>query len=126
MIHLFYQEYILNKSVHIPETKEIDWELFIQDENERNLTKEIYDEISTTKQWNDIDEYINKNLDIPDKILKNIYAISKRGIEDKYLKYNHPTVFEELFESEDMVRVSFIGFGLAFFFVKGVFQYFNN
>jgi hypothetical protein len=122
MIHLFYQEKLLNMSVYIPKSYEIDWELFIQDENERNLTKELYEKIDNIDQ---IDEYKANNPDIPEKIFKYVYAISNCGVADKYLKYNHPTFIEELFESEDIVRISFIGVGLLVFFTKGIFEYFS-
>lgn len=122
MYHLFYQEKLLNMSEYIPKSDEIDWELLIKDENDRNLTKEIYEKIAQIDQ---IDEYKANNPDIPEKIYKKAYSISKCGVAEKYLKYNHPTFIEELFESEDIVRVSFIGVELLVFFAKGVFQYFS-
>jgi len=42
-------------SIYIPESDEIDWEMFILDENERELTRKFYENI------NQIDEY-RKNL----------------------------------------------------------------
>jgi len=42
-------------SIYIPESDEIDWEMFILDENERELTRKLYENI------NQIDEY-RKNL----------------------------------------------------------------
>jgi len=119
MYHLFCQEKLLNMSVYIPKSNEIDWELLIEDENERNLTKEIYEEIDN------IDEYKKNNPDIPEKIFQKAYSISRCGVPNKYLKYYNPNFIEELFESEDIVRVSFIGVGLLIFFTKGVFEYFS-
>lgn len=131
MIHLFYQEYILNKSVYIPKSDEIDWEIFIQNDYYRDKIINKYNEIDITNQWNHIslydtfDEYKNNNPNELEYILHIIYAISKQGVSEKYLKYNHPTFIEELFESEDMVKISFIGIGLLVFFAKGIFEYFS-
>ena len=37
--------------IYIPESEKIDWKMFIEDEHERELTKEVYENI------NQIDEY---------------------------------------------------------------------
>lgn len=51
MFRYYYQEKLTNMSVYIPKSDEIDWEMFIQDDNDRELTREVYENIGK------IDEY---------------------------------------------------------------------
>jgi hypothetical protein len=112
MYHLFRQEKFLNIKYYIPKSDEIDWELFIKDENERNLIKEIYENI------NYIEDYKSKHPDIPEKIYKKAESILKYGVKDKYLICEKPDIFEELFSSDNMTHVIFIACGLLFFYGK--------
>jgi len=72
--------------IYIPESDEIDWEMFIQDENDRELTREVYENIGK------IDEYRANHPDIPEKIYKKVQLISKYGVEIKYHNYNSPNL----------------------------------
>ena len=98
--------------IYIPESDEIDWEMFIHDENERELTREVYENIDK------IDEYRENHPDIPEKIYKKVEFISKNGVKDKYLICEKPCVLEELFASDNMTHVLFIACGLIFFYGK--------
>jgi hypothetical protein len=110
MYHLFRQDKFLNMPVYIPKSDEIDWELLILDENERQLTKEVYENI------NNIEDYKVNNPNIPDKVYKKAYSINTCGVQNKYLKYEHPSIIDELFKSEDMTSITFIACGLLFFY----------
>ena len=117
MYHLFRQDKFLNMHVYIPKSYEIDWELLISDENERRLTKEVYENI------NNIEDYRVTHPNIPDKIYKKIWSISKYGVQNKYLKYEKLSIIDELFESEDMTSITFIACGLLFFYGKNFLEY---
>ena len=117
MYHLFRQDKFLNMHVYIPKSYEIDWELLISDENERRLTKEVYENI------NNIEDYRVTHPNIPDKIYKKIWSISKYGVQNKYLKYEKLSIIDELFESEDMTSITFIACGLLFFYGKKFLEY---
>lgn len=112
MYHLFRQEKFLNMQFYIPKSNEIDWELLIEDENERNLTKKVYENI------NNIEDYRRNHPNISEKIYKKAESISKYGIKDKYLIHEKPDIFEELFASDNMNHVIFIVYGLLFFYGK--------
>ena len=112
MYHLFRQEQFLNMQFYIPKSNEIDWELLIEDENERNLTKKVYENI------NNIEDYRRNHPNISEKIYKKAELISKYGIKDKYLIHKKPDIFEELFASDNMNHVIFIVCGLLFFYGK--------
>lgn len=99
-------------SFYIPESDEIDWEMFIQDDNDRELTREVYENIDH------IDEYRVNHPDIPEKIYRKAESISKNGVKDKYLIGEKPCVLEELFASDNMIHVLFIACGLIFFYGK--------
>jgi len=122
MYHLFSQEKLLNISIYIPKSYEINWELFIKDENERNLIKEIYEKIDNI---DDINNYKKNNPDIEEKIYQKLYSIYKCGIRDKYLKYDNPSIIDEFFKSDNITRITFIAFGLLFFYGKIIFEYFE-
>lgn len=117
MYHLFRQDKFLNIPIYIPKSDEIDWELLIPDENERQLTKEIYDNI------NNIEDYKVNHPNIPDNIYKKVWSISKYGVQNKYLLYEKPSIIDELFESEDMTSITFIACGLLFFYGKIFLEY---
>jgi hypothetical protein len=118
MFRYYYQEKITNMPIYIPESNEIDWEMFIQDENDRELTKEVY------KNINHIEDYKVNHPDIPDKIYKKAESISKYGIKDKYLIYEKPFIFEELFAPDNMTLVICIACGLLFFYGKIIIEYY--
>lgn len=117
MYHLFRQYKFLNMPVYIPKSDEIDWELLILDENERQLTKEVYENI------NNIEDFKLSHLNIPDKVYKKAYSINTCGVQNKYLKYEHPSIIDELFKSEDMTSITFIACGLLFFYGKIFLEY---
>jgi len=101
MFRYYYQE------IYIPESDEIDWEMFIQDENDRELTKEVYENIGK------IDEYRENHPDIPQKA----QSISKYG-------YVKPCILDELYASDNMTPVICIVFGLLFFYGKMIIEYY--
>jgi len=117
MYHLFRQDNFLNMPIYIPKSDEIDWELLIPDENERNLTKEVYENL------NNIEEYKENHPNIPDKVYKKALSISKCGVQNKYLKYEQPSIIDELFKSEDMTSITFVACGLLFFYGKIFLEY---
>jgi hypothetical protein len=112
MYHLLRQNKFFNMSVYIPKSDEIDWDLLIFDENERNLTKDVYENIEF------IEDYKANHPDIPEKIYKKAESILQYGVKDKYLIYEKPDIFEELFASDNMTHVIFIACGLLFFYGK--------
>ena len=112
MFRYYYQEKLTNMPIYIPESDEIDWEMFIEDEHERELTREVYENI------NQIDEYRKNHPDIPEKIYLKVKSISKNGVKDKYLLCEKPCVLDELFASDNMIHVIFIACGLLFFYGK--------
>ena len=111
MLRYYHQEKLANMSIYIPESDEIDWEMFIEDENDRELTREVYENIKK------IDEYRENYPDIPEKIYKKAESISKYG----YIK---PCIFEELYASDNMAPVIFIACGLLFFYGKMIIEYY--
>jgi hypothetical protein len=115
MFRYYYQEKLTNMPVYIPKSDEIDWEMFIQDENERELTKEVYE---------NIDEYRENHPDIPEKIYKKAQSISKWGVKDKYLICEKPCIFEELYASDNITPVICIACGLLFFYGKMIIEYY--
>ena len=112
MHYSFNKERFLNMKYYIPKSDEIDWEMLINDENERELTREVYENI------NQIDEYRKNHPDIPEKIYLKVKSISKNGVKDKYLLCEKPCIFEELYASDNMTHVIFIACGLLFFYGK--------
>lgn len=112
MLHYYRQEKIINKPFYIPLSNEINWEMFIQDKNERELTKEIYENIGK------IDEYMMNKPNIPEKIYENVYFISKYGVKDKYLIYEKPFGFYNI------TPVICIACGLLFFYGKIFIEYY--
>jgi hypothetical protein len=118
MYHLFRQDKFLNMPIYILKSDEIDWELLIPDENERNLTKEAYENL------NNIEDYKINNPNIPDKIYKKAQSIHKYGVQNKYLKYEQPSIIDELFESNDMTCIIFIACGVMFFYGKILLEYY--
>lgn len=104
MFRYYHQENLL-------ESDEIDWEMFIQDENERKITREVYENIAN-------------HPDIPEKIYKKVEFISKNSVKDKYLLCEKPCVFEELYASDNMTPVICIAFGLLFFYGKMIIEYY--
>jgi cAMP phosphodiesterase len=117
MYHLFRQDKFLNMPLYIPKSDEIDWELLILDENDRQLTKEVYENI------NNIENYRLTHPNIPDNIYKKAMSISKCGVQNKYLKYEKPSIIDELFKSEDMTSITFVACGLLFFYGKILLEY---
>jgi hypothetical protein len=117
MYHLFRQDKFLNMPLYIPKSDEIDWELLILDENDRNLTKEVYENIDY------IEKYKVNHPNIPDNIYKKAQSILKYGVQNKYLIYEKPSIIDELFESEDMTSITFIACGLLFFYGKIFLEY---
>jgi hypothetical protein len=103
---------------YIPKSDEIDWEYMIQDENERNLTKEVYENIDC------IEDYRVNHPDISEKIYKKAEFILKYGVKDKYLINEKKSVFEELYASDNMTHVIFIACGLIFFYGKMIIEYY--
>ena len=99
-------------SIYIPESDEIDWEMFIQDDNERELTKKVYENIDK------IDEYRENHPEIPEKIYKKAEFISKNGVNDKYIICGKPCILDDLYSSNNMIHVIFIVCGLLFFYGK--------
>jgi hypothetical protein len=93
--------------IYIPESDKIDWEMFIEDENECKLTRKLYENI------NQIDEYRENHSDNPEKIYIKVKSICKNGIEDKYLLIEKPSVLPD-----NMIHVLFIACGLIFLFGK--------
>jgi hypothetical protein len=104
--------------LYIPKSDEIDWELLIEDVHERNLTKNVYENIDF------IEDYKANNPDIPEKIYKKIESILKYGVKDKYLIYDKPCVLEELYDSDNITHVIFIACGLLFFYGKIFIDYY--
>ena len=94
MFRYYYQE------IYIPESDEIDWEMFIQDENDRELTREVY-------------ENMDNHPDIPEKS----ESISKWG-------YVKPCILDELYASDNMTPVICIACGLLFFYGKMIIEYY--
>jgi hypothetical protein len=86
------------------ESDEIDWEMFIEDENERELTREVYKNIAN-------------HPDIPDKIYKKAEFMSK-------YEYIKPCVLDELYASDNMTPVICIACGLLFFYGKMIIEYY--
>jgi hypothetical protein len=117
MYHLFRQDKFLNITIYIPKSDEIDWEFLILDENERYLTKEVYENIDC------IEDFKKNHPNIPDKIYKKVFSIKKYGVQNKYLKYEQPSIIDKLFESEDMTSITFIACGLLFFYSKNFLEY---
>jgi hypothetical protein len=117
MFRYYHQEKLTNMSVYIPESDEIDWEMFIQDENERELTREVYENIGK------IDEYRENHPDIPEKIYKKAQSISKWGVKDKYLICEKPCIIDEIYASDNMTHVTFIACSLLFFYGKMILEY---
>jgi hypothetical protein len=93
--------------IYIPESDEIDWEMFIEDKNERELTREVYENI------NQIDEYRENHPDIPEKIYIKVKSIYKHGIEDEYLLSEKRSVLPD-----NMIHTLFIACILIFLFGK--------
>lgn len=118
MFRYYKQEKLTNMPIYIPESDEIDWEMFIQDKNERELTKEVYENIDK------IDKYRKNHPDIPDKIYKNAESILKHGVKDKYLIFEKPSIIDELYASDNMTSITFIAFGLLFFYGKMIIEYY--
>ena len=112
MYHLFRQEQFLNMQFYIPKSNEIDWELLVEDENERNLIKNVYENIDN------IEDYKVNHPNIPEKIYRKAESILKYGIKDKYLICEKSDIFEELFASNNMNHIIFIVCGLLFFYGK--------
>lgn len=112
MHYSFHKERFLNMKYYIPKSDEIDWDLLIFDENERELTREVYENIDK------IEDYKANHPDIPEKIYKKAESILQYGVKDKYLIYEKPDIFEELFASDNMTHVIFIACGLLFFYGK--------
>lgn len=118
MFRYYHQEKLTNMSVYIPKSDEIDWEMFIQDDNDRELTREVYENMDK------IDEYMANHPDIPEKIYKKAQSISKYGVKDKYLICEKPCIFEELYESDNITPVICIACGLLFFYGKMIIEYY--
>ena len=94
--------------IYIPESDEIDWEMFIQDKNDRELTREVY-------------ENMENHPDIPEKIYKKAQSISKYGVQNNCEK---PCIFEELYASDNITPVICIACGLLFFYGKMIIEYY--
>ncbi len=105
-------------SIYIPESDEIDWEMFIQDENDRELTREVYENMDK------IDEYRENHPEIPEKIYKKVQSISKYGVKDKYLICEKPFIIDEIYASDNMTHVTFIACSLLFFYGKMIIEYY--
>ena len=118
MFRYYYQENLSNMKIYIPKSDEIDWEMLIEDENERNLTKEVYENMDH------IEDYMDNHQDIPENIYKKALNIYKYGVKDKYLIYDKPCIFEELYASDNMIHVIFIACGLMFFYGRIIFNYY--
>jgi len=118
MFRYYHQEKLVNMPIYIPESDEIDWEMFIQDENERELTREVYENIDK------IDEYRENRPDIPEKIYKKAESISKNGIKDKYLICEKPCILDEIYASDNMTSITFIACSLLFFYGKMIIEYY--
>ncbi len=83
--------------IYILESDEIDWEMFIQDENDR--------------------ENMANHPDIP----KKAQSISKYGVQNNCEK---PCIFEELYASDNITPVICIACGLLFFYGKMIIEYY--
>jgi hypothetical protein len=118
MFRYYYQERLTNMPIYIPESDEIDWEMFIQDKNDRELTREVYENMDK------IDEYRENHPDIPEKIYKKAQSISKYGVKDKYLIYEKPCILDELYASDNMTHIICIACGLLFFYGKMIIEYY--
>jgi hypothetical protein len=118
MFRYYHQEKLVNMPIYIPESDEIDWEMFIQDENERELTREVYENISK------IDEYRVNHPEIPEKIYKKAQSISKWGVKDKYLIYEKPCILDEIYASDNMTSITFIACSLLYFYGKMIIEYY--
>jgi len=118
MFRYYHQEKLVNMPIYIPESDEIDWEMFIQDENERELTREVYENMGK------IDEYRENHPDIPEKIYKKAQSISKWGVKDKYLICEKPCIIDEIYASDNMTHVTFIACSLLFFYGKMIIEYY--
>jgi hypothetical protein len=116
MHHLYRQEKFLNMKIINPKSSEIDWELLIEDENERNLTKKVYENIDN------IENYKKNHPNIPEKIYKKAESILKYGLKDKYLICGKTDIFEELYVSDNMTHIVFIVCGLLFFYGKMIIE----
>lgn len=112
MFRYYYQE------IYIPKSDEIDWEMFIQDENDRELTRKVYENIGK------IDEYRVNHPDIPEKIYRKAESISKHGVIDKYIICVKPCILDELYASDNMTPVICIACGLLFFYGKMIIEYY--
>ena len=112
MLRYYHQEKLVNMPIYIPESDEIDWEMLIHDENDRELTREVYENIEK------IDEYRANHPEIPEKIYKKAQSISKWGVKDKYLLCEKPCILDELYASDNMIHIVFIVCGLLFFYGK--------
>jgi len=97
MLRYYYQETLTNMPIYIPESDEIDWEMFIQDENDR--------------------ENMANHPDIP----KKAQSISKYGVQNNCEK---PCIFEELYASDNITPVICIACGLLFFYGKMIIEYY--
>ena len=118
MFRYYHQEKLTNIAIYIPESDEIDWEMFIEDENERELTREVYENIDK------IEEYRANHPDIPEKIYKKAESISKYGVKDKYLLCEKPCILDELYASDNMTSITFIACSLLFFYGKMIIEYY--
>jgi len=118
MFRYYHQEKLVNMPIYIPESDEINWEMFIEDENERKLTREVYENI------NKIDKYRENHRDIPEKIYKKAESISKHGVNYKYIICGKPCILDELYASDNITPVIFIACGLLFFYGKMIIEYY--
>lgn len=139
------QEIMVNTTIIIPKSDEIDWDLYILNPFYRDEIKYTFELVEKENIWKELSELnitdsielIKSKLElqelrklqdkkISDYSIKFISNISVNGIPEKYIDVDEHDFFSDLFISEDMVKISFIASGLIAFFGKIIYEYFKN
>jgi hypothetical protein len=139
MSHLIKQEIMVNTTIIIPKSDEINWDLYIVNPLYRDEIKYTFELVEKENIWKELSELnltdsielIKSKLELQDKkisdySIKFISDISVNGIPEKYIDFYEEDFCSELFISEDMVKVSFITSGLIAFFGKIIYDYLKN
>jgi len=142
MSHLMKQEIMVNTTIIIPKSNEIDWDLYILNPFYRDEIKYIFELVEKENIWKELSELnitdgielIKLKLElrelqelqdkkVSDYSIKFISNILVNGIPEKYIDVDEHDFFSDLFISEDMVKISFIASGLIAFFGKIIYEY---
>jgi len=136
------QEIMVNTTIIIPKSNEIDWDLYILNPFYRDEIKYIFELVEKENIWKELSELnitdgielIKLKLElrelqelqdkkVSDYSIKFISNILVNGIPEKYIDVDEHDFFSDLFISEDMVKISFIASGLIAFFGKIIYEY---